>query len=193
MARQCPRGHNSCKAREDAGVTPTNSTSSTAPRDDGTGVASTAPAPGQSQTRAHIDGEDASSSEIANRRRRFTTRSREEAICQRWKRRTEPRGQIDRSSHNGSDRISGVVRGARKWPEHGDSHGGDAIATRVARARVRSSERGESVRVSGVGRSGATDPFWDKPWWAVTMGQVKWAGPIGARGYFSLFIFWKID
>jgi hypothetical protein len=31
MARQCPRGRSSCKCREDADITPTNSTNSTAP------------------------------------------------------------------------------------------------------------------------------------------------------------------
>ncbi|KAK1664883.1 hypothetical protein QYE76_053042 [Lolium multiflorum] len=130
-----------------AGVTPTNLTNSTAPRDDDTGDASIAPAPGQSQAHAHVD-EGASSSEIANHRRRFSTRSREVAICKRRKRSTEPRGQIDRSSRGGSDGIGGENRGARRWPEHGGGHGGDAIAMRVARARVRSRVREESVRVT---------------------------------------------
>ncbi|KAK1627572.1 hypothetical protein QYE76_001887 [Lolium multiflorum] len=148
--------------------TPTNTTSSTAPRDDDTGAASTAPAPGQSQGRAHIDGEDASSSEMANRRRRFSTRSREEAICQRRKRSTEPRGiSIDRCN-GGSDRIGGEVRGARGWPEHGD-----AIATCVARELGLGRVREESERVSEVGRSGATDPFWDKPWTRGNMALVE--------------------
>jgi hypothetical protein len=145
MARQCPHDHSSCKAREDAGVTPTSTTSSTAPETTAQALRA-APALGQSRRRAHVDGEDASSPELVNRQRRFSTRSREEAICQRRKQSKEPRRQIDRSSRGGSDQVGGEVRGARRRPEHGGGHGGDAIATRVARrVRVRSSERDERV------------------------------------------------
>jgi hypothetical protein len=127
------------------------------PGDDGTGAASTAPASGLSQARARVSDKDHSSPEIANRRRRFSTRSRRVAICQRRKRSTEPRGQIDRSSRGGSGGIGGEVRGARRWPEHGGGHGGDTVATRIARGLgFRERERGE--RASETGRTGLVPP-----------------------------------
>jgi hypothetical protein len=63
MARQCPRGRSCCKSRVDASVTPTNSTTSTAPGDDGTGDARASTAPGQSREHARGDGGVARSSE----------------------------------------------------------------------------------------------------------------------------------
>jgi hypothetical protein len=68
-----------------------------------------------------------------NRPRRFSTRSREEAIRQERKQSEKPRGQIDRSSRGGPDQVGGGDREARRWPERGGGHGGDAIATGVAR------------------------------------------------------------
>ena len=121
------------RPRVGAGVTPTSTNTTTAARhgDDGTGTASST-APGRSQG-AHVDGEDESSSETTKSPRRFSSGSREEAIRQERKRLEKPRGQIDRSSRGGPDQVGGGGREARRWPEHGGGHGGDAIATRVAR------------------------------------------------------------
>jgi hypothetical protein len=67
MARKGLRGRSSCKSRVDAGVTPTNSTTNTAPWDDGIGDATTSPAPGQSHAHVSIDNGDRSSPETSNR------------------------------------------------------------------------------------------------------------------------------
>jgi hypothetical protein len=64
MARQCPRGHSSCKARVVAGVTPTNTTTAAQHGDDGTGAASS--------TRARSVSEALTSMARARARRSFT-------------------------------------------------------------------------------------------------------------------------
>jgi hypothetical protein len=103
------------------------------PGDDDTSAESTAPAPGRSQAHARVDGEVHSSPETIYRRRRFISRSGREAIWKRRKKSTKPRGQIDRSSHDGSGSVGGVVRGGRTWLERGGGHDGDTVAKRIAR------------------------------------------------------------
>ena len=82
MARQCPRGHSSCKAREVAGVTPTNTTTAAQHGDDGTGAASSTRARSISEartssarTRSHRSSSRRFSS--GSRSRRFARRGRE--------------------------------------------------------------------------------------------------------------------
>jgi hypothetical protein len=96
---------------------------------DGTGAAEAAPALGQSQEDASVDDEVHSSPKTTNHRKRFASRSGRVAIWRRSKDSTEPCGQIDRSSHDGSGGVGGKARGGRIWPEHGGDHGGDAIAS----------------------------------------------------------------
>ncbi|KAK1643938.1 hypothetical protein QYE76_061743 [Lolium multiflorum] len=130
MARQCSRGHSSCKAREGAGVTPTNTTTATH-GDDGTDCSSTRARSVSGSVTARARARRRS----PNRPRRFSTRSSEEAIRQERKQSEKPRGQIDRSSRGGPDQVGGEVREAWRRPEHGGGHGGDAIA-RASRERL---------------------------------------------------------
>jgi hypothetical protein len=69
MVRQCSRGRSSCKPREDVGVTPTNSNTTTGtnmPGDGGTSGATTPPVPSQAPSQ-HVSGDHIISPGIADR------------------------------------------------------------------------------------------------------------------------------
>ena len=112
MARQCPRGHSSCKAREVAGVTPTNTTTAAQHGDDGTGAASS--------TRARSVSEAHTSTTKARARRRITRSPmailqeiQTEAIRQERTRGEKRLGQIDRSARGGSRSVGDHGGGGR--------------------------------------------------------------------------------
>jgi hypothetical protein len=147
------------RPRVGAGVTPTSTNTTTAARhgDDGTGTASST-APGRSQGARTSTARTRVHRRPPNRPRRFSSGSRSEAIRQERTKREKLHGQIDRSARGGSGSVGGYGGGARRWPEQGGGHGGDAIATGVAR-RLGLDERvrGPSEE-SEVGRFGATEP-----------------------------------
>ena len=133
MARQCSRGPNSCKSRVGADITPANPDMK--PHHHSKHLRRRheycKQHPRQVNPR-HVP----SSARTGSRRsssRRFSTRSRSEVIRQERTRREKLRGQIDRSARGGSGSEGGYGGGARRWPEQGGGHGGDAIATGVAR------------------------------------------------------------
>ncbi|KAK1668760.1 hypothetical protein QYE76_056919 [Lolium multiflorum] len=131
MARQCSRGPNSCKSRVGA-VTPTSTNTTT----DGTETrrheyASSTRA--KSTPGAHIVGEDEISPEFVEA---IPPEIQIGGDSPGEEEMGKPRGQIDRSARGGSGSVGGYGGGARSRPEHGGGHGGDAIATGVAREKL---------------------------------------------------------